>query len=321
MPSWAPFLAVTGLLLVSLLVLADRSADAIDEVTGATDEGAEALPVDEDTEKTDTRPAPDRTEMGTAVPRDHPHPDITPPTSDPDAVADQPTEYDETAVGSSRGETSRGVDAARFDDPQGIGRPQTETLSSWLLMANVAVTQGLVVVGLIAAAWYFEIPAGAFGVPTEPVAGVPAVGVGLGFGVALWVANELSTTIADVVGAAYDERVRELLAPDSPQGWVALFGVALPLIAVSEELLFRGAIIGVTHAGYGVSEWALAVLASLAFALGHGAQGRVGVVVTGTLGFVLAAGYIVTGSLLVVVVAHYVINALEFLVHEYLGVD
>jgi len=71
---------------------------------------------------------------------------------------------------------------------------------------------------------------------------------------------------------------------------------------------------------YGVNVWALAVVSSLAFALGHGAQGRVGVVVTGALGFVLAAGYVATGSLLVVVVAHYVINALEFLVHELLDV-
>ena len=74
-------------------------------------------------------------------------------------------------------------------------------------------------------------------------------------------------------------------------------------------------------AGYGVSPWLLAVVASAAFALGHGAQGRVGVVVTGALGFVLAAGYVVSGSLLLVVVAHYVINALEFLVHEGLGID
>ena len=43
-------------------------------------------------------------------------------------------------------------------------------------------------------------------------------------------------------------------------------------------------------------------------------------VVTGGLGLVLAAGYVVTGSLAVVVVAHYLVNALEFLVHEYLGV-
>jgi len=299
-PAWDSFLAVTTLLLVSLLVLADRSADAIDDVAG------ESGAID------DTEPSQTPSETVT-----RPEQDVPPVRPDPDAVGDRPTGYDISTVSPGQEETSRETGDDRFDDPPGVG--EQVPLSSWLLMANVAVTQGLAVVVLAGAAWYFEIPAGAFGVPGESVAGLPAVGVGLCFGVVLWVANELSTTLADAVGASYDERVRELLAPDSPGGWVALFGVALPLIAVGEELLFRGAIIGVTHAGYGVSEWGLAVLASLAFALGHGAQGRVGVVVTGALGFVLAAGYVLTGSLLVVVVAHYVINALEFLVHEHLG--
>jgi membrane protease YdiL (CAAX protease family) len=47
----------------------------------------------------------------------------------------------------------------------------------------------------------------------------------------------------------------------------------------------------------------------------------VGVVVTGVLGFVLAAAFVLTGSLLAVVVAHYLVNALEFVVHEGLGAD
>jgi membrane protease YdiL (CAAX protease family) len=95
----------------------------------------------------------------------------------------------------------------------------------------------------------------------------------------------------------------------------------LPLIALSEELLFRAALIGVPAAGFAVSPWLLAVGSSLLFALGHGAQGRVGIVVTGVLGFALAAGYILTGSLLVVVAAHYVVNAMEFLLHELFEVE
>jgi hypothetical protein len=43
------------------------------------------------------------------------------------------------------------------------------------------------------------------------------------------------------------------------------------------------------------------------------------VAVTGALGLGLAAGFVFTGSFVVVVVAHYVINALEFLVHEGVG--
>ena len=197
-------------------------------------------------------------------------------------------------------------------------RPREVELTPKMVIGNVAVTQGLIAVIVLAAGWYFAIPAEAFGVTADQLStGLPAVGVGTGFGVLLWVGNESATTIANAVGAAYDEGVRGLLAPDSPSGWLLLFGGVLPIIAISEELLFRAALIGVPAANFAVSPWLLATASSLAFALGHGAQGRVGVVVTGVLGFVLAAGYILSGSLLVVVVAHYVINALEFLIHEY----
>ena len=49
------------------------------------------------------------------------------------------------------------------------------------------------------------------------------------------------------------------------------------------------------------------------------AKGRLGVVVTGLLGFALAAAFVLTDSLLVVVVAHYVVNAVEFVAVE--GLD
>jgi membrane protease YdiL (CAAX protease family) len=62
-------------------------------------------------------------------------------------------------------------------------------------------------------------------------------------------------------------------------------------------------------------------LAAAAFGLGHGAQGRVGIAVTGALGVALGALFVLTNSLLAVVVAHYVVNALELTVHEGLGID
>jgi membrane protease YdiL (CAAX protease family) len=78
-------------------------------------------------------------------------------------------------------------------------------------------------------------------------------------------------------------------------------------------------LVGALSTGFGVSPWLLAAGSSVAFGLGHGAQGRAGVAVTGALGFVLAAAYVLTGSLLAVVLAHYLVNALEFVVHE--GLD
>jgi membrane protease YdiL (CAAX protease family) len=123
------------------------------------------------------------------------------------------------------------------------------------------------------------------------------------------------------LGVGDGERLRSALAPETRRGWIVLLLVVLPVIAGFEELLFRGALVGVVAAGYGVSPWTMVVVSSAAFALGHGAQGRLGVLVTGALGAVLAAAFVVTGSLLAVIVAHYLINALEFVVHEGLGVE
>lgn len=305
MAGWTPFVAVAGLLVAILLVLTRRSADVIDEYSNGSesDEGSEPRP--QERERVDSVSAINSGKHSTGT--------------DTEQIGEESEDTDTERISEESEDTDWRDDD--FEDPPGVGQSRQVELSSWLLLANVGITQGLIVLILAVAGWYFEIPLDAFGIPGEEIAGLPAIGIGVVFGVALWVANDLSTTLADAVGATYDEGVRELLAPEDSLGWVVLFGVVLPIIATAEELLFRAALIGVPEAGFGVSVWLLAGFSSLAFALGHGAQGRVGVVVTGTLGFVLATGYILTGSLLVVVVAHYVINALEFLLHEFLDVD
>jgi membrane protease YdiL (CAAX protease family) len=196
-----------------------------------------------------------------------------------------------------------------------------ESMSTGALLANVALSQGLFGIVLLLGAWYAEIPLSAFGVvPADPWnLGPPALAAGLGFGVVLYVGNELLGNVVEDLGIDFSEELREVLAPDTPGGWLVLLAVVLPAIAAFEEFLFRAALVGALAVGFGVSPWALAVLSSVAFAVGHGMQGPGGVVVTGLLGFVLAAAFVLTGSLLVVVVAHYVVNALEFVVHEGLG--
>lgn len=190
------------------------------------------------------------------------------------------------------------------------------------LLANVALTQGLFGVVLLGAAFLFEIPPWTLGVAPTPLStGLPAVAIGFGAGVGFWAGTELAAVLAGGFGISFDESVRELLAPESTGGWVVLLGVILPIIAVVEELLFRAAAIGVPVAGLGAPAWLMVPLSAAAFGLGHGAQGRVGMVVTATLGLALGALFVLTNSLLAVVVAHYLINALELVVHEGLGVD
>lgn len=223
-------------------------------------------------------------------------------SDDPDAPADAPRAH------------AAGPERATADTETGA------VSSTGSLLVNVALSQGLFGVLLLAGAWYAEIPARAFGVGADAI-GLRAAGIGVGLGVALYLSNEAGAAVGGRFGLGEGERLRSALAPDTTAGWVVLLGVVLPVIAGFEELLFRGALVGVVAAGFPVSPWVMAGVSSAAFALGHGAQGRLGVVVTGLLGFVLAAAFVLTGSLLVAVVAHYVINAAEFVVHEALGVE
>ncbi|QIO22187.1 CPBP family intramembrane glutamic endopeptidase [Haloarcula sp. JP-L23] len=217
----------------------------------------------------------------------------------------------------------------RFETPEvARRRAHLETqlspdeVSAGALLANVALTQGLFGALLVGGAFYFQIPPSAFGVTDAALStGLPALGLGVAAGVGFWVGNELAAVVADGFGIAFDESLRELLAPDSLGGWVVLLGLILPTIAVVEELLFRAAAIGVPVAGLGAPAWSMVLVSSVAFALGHGAQGRAGIVVTGALGAALAVLFVLTDSLLAVVVAHYLVNALELVVHEGLGVD
>lgn len=181
------------------------------------------------------------------------------------------------------------------------------------LLANVAFTHGLLGAGLFGLVWWSDVPPGALGVgPVDR--GVVLVGLGLGVG--LYLASEAATALAGRAGFAPDERLRRLLAPERPVEWALLLLVVLPVIAVTEELLFRGLLIGGFAAGFDVSLPLLVVTSSALFGLGHSAQGSLGVVVTAALGVALGTAYVATGSLLAVVVAHYTVDVLEFVVRE-----
>ncbi|SFB73208.1 Membrane protease YdiL, CAAX protease family [Halobiforma haloterrestris] len=203
----------------------------------------------------------------------------------------------------------------------GQGEIDPESLSTGALLANVALSQGLFLFVLIGAVVYTGIPLEALGIELSVAYLETGLVVGLLAGLPLYVGNEIAAAAATRFGFDHDERLRELLAPETLQGWFVLLVGVLPVIAVFEELLFRAALIGALSTGFGIDPWLLAVLSSIAFGVGHGMQGSVGVVVTGLLGFVLAAIFVVTGSFLVVVIAHYLINALEFFVHEGLGLE
>lgn len=226
----------------------------------------------------------------------------------------------ETPVAAETATATDAHDLASPSEPPVSGSAISEFASTptdyppHLLLANVAISQALLGGFLGLGAWYAEIPPGALGLS---LADVPTkIGLGVALGVTLYVVNRVGSSVSKQFGLVPDEELRESLTPRSLVGWVLLFAVALPLIAGFEEFLFRGALIGAVAAGFDVSPWLMASLSSVTFGLGHGAQGRLGIIVTGLLGFVLAAAFVLTGSLLVVIVAHYLVNALEFVGHE-----
>ncbi|WP_330631134.1 CPBP family intramembrane glutamic endopeptidase [Halocatena halophila] len=187
--------------------------------------------------------------------------------------------------------------------------------STAVLLANVAISQGLFATVLVIAVWITSIPPFALGVEFSSQASVGLTGLltGITAGILLYLFNVAGSMVAKARDVDFDARLREQLTPDSHSAWVLLLVGVLPIIAVFEELLFRAILIGVTSVGTGLSPWLFAGGSSVVFAVGHGVQGRLGMLVTGVLGFALAVVFIISNSLLAVVVAHYLVNALEFL--------
>ncbi|RQH03230.1 CPBP family intramembrane glutamic endopeptidase [Natrarchaeobius oligotrophus] len=332
MPQWATFVGITGVVLASLLVLSYLTQSAFSDADRSEPErrndSRAGRPSDDrsrtvhESESAET-PSPDPATSSVRAPGSSPESSAAEPSpSDPTTSVDESGYRRPDEPSTERGEDGQRRIAVDLEDDRPAPRTaegdefDPASLSTGALLANVAISQGLFALVLLGAVLYTGIPMDALGVEFSRSYLVTGLIVGTVAGVVLYVANELVAAFATRFGFDHDEQLRELLAPDSTGGWLVLLGLVLPTIAIFEELLFRAALVGVIAAGYGVSPWLLAVLSSVAFAVGHGMQGSVGVVVTGVLGFVLAAMFILTESLLVVVVAHYFINALEFVVHE-----
>lgn len=304
MADWATFSGAVGIVLVLLLVLARASSTVLDESIQSEPESTESVDkIRAEADETVFKPERDSCD------------------SEPQLVDTEKPVHNASESVDGKEPSNGDQKADRFEtDPikqpvESTSKPTTPSLSTPALLANVVLSQGLFGTLLVLMGWYTQIPAQAFGLSSETLT-VGAVGTGLAVGVVLYGLNATAAAVARWRGLSTPSTLREALAPETAAGWAILLVVVLPIIAGFEELLFRGALIGVVHAGFGVSPWLLAVGSSVAFALGHGAQGRLGIVVTGLLGLGLAATFIWTGSLLVVVVAHYVVNALEFVIHE-----
>ncbi|MFB6128156.1 MAG: CPBP family intramembrane glutamate endopeptidase, partial [Halorhabdus sp.] len=129
------------------------------------------------------------------------------------------------------------------------------------LLANVVLTQGFFAGVLLIGALVFSIPLSAFGVGPDPLdIGVSTAGLGVLIGIALWIASEIAVALVESMGFGYDQGLRTMLTPTTTGEWGLLLGVVLPVVAASEEFIFRAAAIGVPATGLDASPWALAVV-------------------------------------------------------------
>ena len=328
MPDWATFAAFASVVTAGLLILSFASRDVVSSDSDFDDERPRRPA---DTDESDGGPAD--ADAGSRV-GDSARLGRGDGAREPDSERSFARERDPSADTAERPSVVFPKSGVRYrlDPPlesesqseRGSGRTPDDgrisELSTAELLVNVAFSQGLFAVFLLAGAWYAQVPPSAFGAGAESLSLSNLVG-GAALGVVLYAINQVGAALGAARGLGNAEELREALAPETPAGWAVLLLFVLPLIAGFEELLFRGALVGAFAVGFGVSPWLLAVVSSVAFALGHNAQGRLGVLVTGTLGFVLAAAYVLTGSLYTVVLAHYLVNALEFVVHEGLELD
>lgn len=213
-----------------------------------------------------------------------------------------------------------GVVALARSSAQVIGSDEVPQLTGRTLRWNVVVSQGLVATIVLVGAWFTAVPWSAFG--WHGVTGIQASALGtsllagVALGAAIALGNVLLERVVDAPALRDAETVRKALAPESIAGWASLLFVVIPVIAVSEELLFRGALVGALAVGFDLSPWVLVAISSLAFGAAHTAQGSIGVIVTTFFGAILGGAFVLTGDLLVVIVAHALVDVVEFLVHE-----
>lgn len=308
MADWTAFAVATAVLTVVLLFLTHRSQQLLEEVTVVDDR--ETLT--------------ERAEIGGAEPTRFDEPEAVEREFEGgggEAVADKHG-AGEQVVGEREAGTvasdEAGTETVASESEAQSTTPDTapgQFLTTRLLLVNVLFSQGVFLAALVGLAWWTDVPVSAFGA-TLATLDAGAVAVGLVAGVVLYAGNEVAARLGERFGFSAPEALRSAMAPTDRAEWALLLLAVLPTIAVFEELLFRGALIGVLSAGFGLDPWPLVLLSSAAFGLGHGAQGRLGILVTASLGVVLGAVFVLTGNLFVVILAHYVINALEFVIQE-----
>lgn len=156
--------------------------------------------------------------------------------------------------------------------------------------------------------------------PGEPVATV-AEGVALGF--ALYALAIVVGVAGEVAGLPTDRSALATMRPDRAAQWPVHLVAVLPLLALYEELLYRGLVVGATFTALyplvGPTRSLLIVVSAAVFGATHLHMGRGGALQATAIGLGLVVAALARDSLVVAVVGHYVLNVLAQGTHALQG--
>lgn len=129
-----------------------------------------------------------------------------------------------------------------------------------------------------------------------------------GMVVAATIVGTAIVSLRTVLGGKPTRAAVDLL-PVTPAETAVFSLLVSPTAGVVEEFVYRGFLMSFLW-GYTGDGWVAAAISSAVFGLMHFYQGAWGVVRTGAVGFVFAAGVVMTGSLIPSIIAHTLVNML-----------
>jgi hypothetical protein len=128
--------------------------------------------------------------------------------------------------------------------------------------------------------------------------------------------------LGDILGTQQGGHAFDFLVGNLPALLLVLVFVAWGAAAFGEEMLFRGWLFNRLETLFGGSRLALAAALlgqAVIFGFGHGSQGTLGIIITGSIGLIMGLVYLIGGRwLLPTIIAHGMIDTIS-LVQTYAG--
>jgi uncharacterized protein len=135
------------------------------------------------------------------------------------------------------------------------------------------------------------------------------IALGVGLFVPLLVGTQVLESVLRTAGLSAPQTPAPELVPVPDVGQLLLAVVLVVVVAVSEEIIFRGYLL-LRFSHLLRARWGAVVLSAVIFSIGHGYEGGVGVVTVGVVGLVLALVYRWRQSLVAPMVMHFLLDFL-----------